>query len=209
LRLCARGRTGKTLELGEVVLESLNELHAIRKSQGECVGLTTGMQELDELTTGFRDSEFYVIGARPGMGKTAFACQAIRANCKEGRKCAFFSVEVKRTQIINRLIAMESKLSVFELRDPRWLTDDQMNRINIAAGEIATWPLMIEDSPALDVKELAAIARLFIAQGAEIIFVDYLQKLRAAGKDRFAKVTAIADSLWELGARDECSGRGP
>lgn len=131
--------------------------------------------------------------------RAALACQIIRHNCKQGRNCGFFSVEVKRTQIINRLIAMESGISVFELRDPRWLSDDEMNRIGLAAQEIAKWPLQIEDAPSLDIREVSAIARLFISRCAEINIVDYLQKIKAPGKDRFEKVTNIANGLWELG----------
>lgn len=199
LGIIHHGRIGKSLTVKEITLETLEELHTIRRMQGGCVGLTTGLDDLDELTTGFRDSEFYVIGARPGQGKTAFACQAIRKNCKAGRKCSFFSVEVIRTQIITRLIAQESKVSIFDMRDPRVLSEGQLNKINLAAAEVSEWPLLIEDSPRMDIKQLQAIARLHISQGAEIIFVDYLQKLRAPGRDRFEKVTAIADALWELG----------
>jgi replicative DNA helicase len=198
IEIIHHGRAGKTPGIGEIAQEAYTELMAIRQIDGRCVGLSTGLDELDALTTGFRNSEFYVIGARPGQGKTAIACQAIRRNCKEGRKCALFSIEVKRTQIMNRLAAMESKISVFEMRDTRGLSEDEMNRIALAMNDIGRWPLMIEDSPRLDVKEMAAIARLFISQGAEIIFVDYLQKLRAPGKTDFERVTATADALWEL-----------
>ncbi len=198
IQIVNHGRAGKTPEIGEIAHEAFAELMAIRRMDGRCVGLSTGLEDLDALTTGYRKSEFYVIGARPGQGKTAFACQAIRRSCKQGRKCALFSIEVKRTQIMNRLAAMESKISVFEMRDTRGLTDDEMNRIAVAMNEIGRWPLMIEDSPKLDLNEMAAIARLFISQGAEIIFVDYLQKLRAPGKTDFERVTATADALWEL-----------
>lgn len=192
------GRTGKAPEIADIGRNSLNELAAMRSNKGECIGLSTGLSELDELTTGFRESEFYVVGARPGQGKTALACQSLRQNCKNGRNCGFFSVEVTGTQIFNRLIAMETKVSVFELRDPRWLDQGQMDQIHRAAGEISKWPVLIEDSPSLDIRELTATARLFVSRGAEIIYVDYLQKLKAPGRDRFEKVTAIANGLWEL-----------
>lgn len=198
IQIVHHGRAGKTPAIAEIAHEAFAELMAIRQIDGRCVGLSTGLDELDALTTGFRNSEFYVIGARPGQGKTALACQAIRRNCKQGRKCALFSIEVKRTQIMNRLAAMESKISVFEMRDTRGLSDDEMNRIAVSMNEIGQWPLLIEDSPRLDLQEMAAIARLFISQGAEIIFVDYLQKLRAPGKTDYERVTATADALWEL-----------
>lgn len=198
IEIVHHGRAGRMPGIDEIAQEAFAELMAIRKMDGRCVGLSTGLDELDALTTGFRNGEFYVIGARPGQGKTAFACQAIRRNCKAGRKCALVSLEVKRTQILNRMAAMESKISVFEMRDTRGLSDEEMNRIALAMKDIGGWPLWIEDSPALDIAEMAALARLFISQGAEIIFVDYLQKLRAPGRTDYERVTATADALWEL-----------
>ena len=199
IRIVHHGRAGTTPEIGQIAVEFLNELETIRSMEGTCVGLSTGIDDLDEVTTGFRDSEFYVFGARPGQGKTALMCQAARANCKQGRKCSVFSVEVKRTQIMARLVSQECGISVFDMRDPRGLRDGELLRIQLAAAEISKWPLIIEDSPRMSIKQLGAIARLHVSQGAEIVFVDYLQKLRAPGKDRFSQVTAIADGLWELG----------
>lgn len=198
IKLVHHGRAGRVPSIAEIATEFLEEIHHIRSMDDACVGLSTGLDGLDSMTTGFRRSEFYVFGARPGDGKTALMCQAVRENCRAGRKCSAFSVEVKRTQIMQRLVAQESGISVFDMRDPRILTENEMHRVTMATAEVAKWPLLLEDSPRLDVKQLQAIARLHISQGAEIIFVDFLQKLRAAGRDRFEKVTAIADGLWEL-----------
>ena len=198
IRTVHHGKHGSSMKIEEIAREFMNEIQAIRKLDGNTVGLSTGLDDLDELTTGFRPSEFYVFGARPGDGKTAWMCQAVRTNCKAGRKCSVFSVEVKRGQIIQRLVSQETKISVFNMRDPRYLSIADMDRIKAAAAEIAQWPLCLEDSPRLDIKQLQAIARLHISQGAEIVFVDFLQKLRSHGRDRFEKVTAIADGLWEL-----------
>lgn len=198
IQLVHQGRAGRVPDIAEIATEFLQEIHAIRSMDDSCVGISTGLDDLDSMTTGFRRSEFYVFGARPGDGKTALMCQALRENCRAGRKCSAFSVEVKRTQIMQRLVSQESGISVFDMRDPRILTEGEMNRVMMAAAEVAKWPLLLEDSPRLDVKQLQAIARLHISQGAEVIFVDFLQKLRAAGRDRFEKVTAIADGLWEL-----------
>jgi replicative DNA helicase len=198
IKLVHHGRAGRVPDIAEIATEFLEEIHAIRSMDDSCVGISTGIDGLDSMTTGFRRSEFYVFGARPGDGKTALMCQALRENCRAGRKCSAFSVEVKRTQIMQRLVAQESGISVFDMRDPRILTEGEMMRVTTAAAEVAKWPLFLEDSPRLDVKQLQAIARLHISQGAEIIFVDFLQKLRATGRDRFEKVTAIADGLWEL-----------
>src|SRR5258707_9032736 len=150
------------------------------------------------MTTGFRAGEFYVIGATPANGKTALACQAIRANCLAGIKCGLFSVEMTGQQIIQRLAAMETGVDLFSLRDPRVLNPAEVNAVTESVATIAQWPLLIEDSGSISAKEIGAIARLFISQGARIIFVDYLQRVKAPGKTDFDRVTQVSESLCEL-----------
>ncbi len=193
-----RGRNGRTPELPELARQSLEQLHAIRAMESRCVGLTTGIPALDEITTGFRAGEFYVIGARPANGKTALACQAVRANCLAGVKCALFSVEMTGGQIIQRLSAMETGVDLFDLRDPRNLNETELRLVTEANSAIAGWPLLVEDSGRITIKEIGPLARMFISQGAQIIFVDYLQRVKAPGKTDFDRVTAVSESLCEL-----------
>jgi replicative DNA helicase len=192
------GRGSRTPPLPELARESLEQMHRVRTMKSRCVGLTTGIAQLDEMTTGFRAGEFYVIGARPGCGKTALACQAVRANCLAGVKCALFSVEMTGQQIIQRLAAMETGVDLFDLRDPRNLNQSEMSLVAEAVSAIAHWPLLIEDSGRISIKEIGALARMFISQGAEIIFVDYLQRVKALGKTDFDRVTAVSEALCEL-----------
>lgn len=192
------GRGSRTPELRELARQSLDEIYRVRAMKSRSVGLTTGIAALDEMTTGFRAGEFYVIGARPGCGKTALACQAIRANCLAGVKCALFSVEMTGAQIIQRLAAMETGVDLFDLRDPRNLNETELCRVNEAIAEIAAWPLLVEDSGRITIKEIGALARMFISQGAQIIFVDYLQRVKAPGKTDFDRVTAVSESLCEV-----------
>lgn len=192
------GRAGKSMTMPDICREALAELHAIRNSVGECIGKSTSLPMLDSITTGYRNSEFYVIGARPGNGKTAMMCQSARENIKRKSKPSIFSIEVPRIQIVNRLACMETGISVFDTRDPRGLSTTDMQRLQEAISEIALWPMFIEDSPRMTLKQLSAIARMHISQGADIIYVDFLQRMRAPGKTEYDRVTAAADGLWEL-----------
>jgi replicative DNA helicase len=192
------GRGARTPPLPELARESLEQMHLIRSMKSRSVGLTTGIAQLDEMTTGFRRGEFYVIGARPANGKTALACQAVRANCLAGVTCALFSVEMTGQQIIQRLAAMETGVDLFDLRDPRNLNASEVAAVTDAVAGIAQWPLLVEDSGRITIKEIGALARMFISQGAQIIFVDYLQRVKAPGKTDFDRVTAVSESLCEL-----------
>jgi replicative DNA helicase len=193
-----RGRGSRTPPLPELARQTLEQIHNIRSLNQRCVGLTTGIAGLDNMTTGFRAGEFYVIGARPANGKTALACQAIRANCLAGVKCALFSVEMTGSQIIQRLTAMETGLDLFDLRDPRNLNVTEFNLVQETVARIGGWPLLVEDSGKITVREIGVLARMFISQGAQIIFVDYLQRVRAPGKTDFDRVTQVSESLCEL-----------
>ena len=129
-----KGRGSRTPELPELARQSLEQVHLVRSMPERCVGFTTGIPALDEITTGFRNGEFYVVGARPANGKTAFACQAIRANCLAGVKCGLFSVEMTGQQIVQRLAAMETGIDLFDLRDPRNLNHTELNDLEDATG---------------------------------------------------------------------------
>ena len=193
------GRVGTNASLPDICRDALNKLNEIRKSEGACIGLSTGIQTLDEMTTGFRQHEFYVIGARPGQGKTAWMCQSVRVNALARRKVSVFSLEVPREQIIYRLACQHTGISVFDTRDPRVLSAVDMNRLAEACSEIAQWPILIEDTPRLTIKQFAAIGRLHVSQGAEAIYVDFLQKMKHPSRSEYDRVTAIADGLWEFG----------
>lgn len=199
IQIVHHGRVGKISSMADIVRDALNELETISRMQGICIGMETGLPMLNEFTTGFRGGEFYVMGARPGQGKTAWMCQSIRANAKKGRKCGVFSIEVPKNQIFYRLACMETGLTIRDTRDPRQLTMVEKRLLAEAGAEIAEWPILIDDNPRMNLKQLQAVARLHIAQGSEIEYVDFLQKIRHPGRSEYDKVTAIADGLWELG----------
>lgn len=199
IQIVQHGRAGKVSSMEDIARSALNKLEEISRMQGVCIGLDTGLPMLNEFTTGFRDGEFYVIGARPGQGKTAFMCQSIRANAKRKRKCSVFNVEIPNEQFFYRLACMETGLSIHDTRDPRQLNAVEKQMLTEASAEIAQWPILADDNPRMTLKQLQAIARLHISQGAEIIYVDFLQKIRHPGRSEYDKVTAIADGLWELG----------
>lgn len=199
IEIIYHGRAGKSVSIKEACVQTLNELNEIRKFEGRCIGLSTGLRKLDDSTTGFRKGEFYVVGARPGNGKTAWMCQSIRENAKAGKTVSVFSMEVPRQQIICRLACQETGLNVFDTRDPRVLNDSEWRILAEAIADVSEWPILLEDSPRMTLKQFSAIARLHISQGAEAIYVDFLQKMKHPARTEFDKTTAIADGLWELG----------
>lgn len=195
-----RGKFGEGITIYKAANDTMNNLDAQRHATGECIGRTVGIPEWDEVTTGFRDGEFTVFGARPGMGKTALMCQGVRAQVARGERPGIFSLEVDRQQIVMRLACQEAGIPVFETRDPRTMRRDDFVKLkNTIAGIGAGWPIFIDDNPRLTIKDIQAIARLWVAKGCTCIWLDFIQKVRPAGfMSEYDRVTQTVDGLWLL-----------
>lgn len=198
LSILQRGRKFSIRSMAQIAQDTWANIERLRFIEHSCIGLHTGLLELDNAITGFRAGEYYVIGARPGQGKTALACQSLRENCKAGNKVAMFSIEMTEEQIMLRLLSMETGIDIFDLRDPRTLSRWDMDKIKLCLAEISKWPLVIDDSSKVTIHELTARARLMIKQGAKAIYVDYLQRVGGDGRSPFDKVTSVSEGLCEL-----------
>lgn len=170
--------------------KAYEEIISIKRTAGECIGLPSGIAELDRETTGLRDGEVTIIGARPGQGKTWLMCQLARINCKRGKKVGIFSIEMRRRQLLHRLACQESGVSFDRIRDPRFLNPVDELRLGDAYAEISKWPLEIDDASSLRRDQLTARARLMVRKGADLIMLDYLQRIQSErGEKLFEAVT--------------------
>lgn len=170
--------------------KAFEEIITIKRLAGECIGLVTGMAELDRETTGLRKGEYTVIGARPGQGKSWLMCQIARANCKRGVAVGIFSIEMRRRQLLHRLACQESGVSFDRIRDPRYLNTVDENRLAKAYSEISKWPLEIDDTTSLRRDQLTSRARLMARKGTELFLIDYLQRIQSErGEKLFEAVT--------------------
>lgn len=193
-----KGRKFKLRTMAEIAQQTWQNIERLRTLEQDCIGLHTGLSALDRATTGYRNGEYYVIGARPGQGKTSLACQSIRANCKAGIKTAFFSIEMTEEQVMLRFLSMETGIDLFELRDSRSLSRWDREKIQLALGVISEWPLVIDDSSKVSIHELVARSRMLIKQDCKAIYVDYLQRVQGDGRSPFDKVTSVSEGLCEL-----------
>lgn len=176
----------------------LTEIHRDR-ARGEVLpGFSYGVADLDYKTTGIRPKEFTIIGGRPKDGKTALALQAIQANCSQKIPVAFFSVEMNKEAIHERLLSSVSKVPFRHLRE-RWrLTDEEMIRIHNAKEAIDEWPLYIDDSAEITVTEICARARLLQRRhGVKLVVVDYMQIINGHGdiRQRLIKISRALRTL--------------
>jgi replicative DNA helicase len=178
--------------------------HAIEKhshSKSEYTGIPSGFQELDRLTLGFQNSEFIVIGARPSVGKTAFAL-TVAANMTIRQKIpvGFFSLEMSAMAIMQRLLSMEARLDSQRMRTGM-LSPADFSRLTEAAGRLYEAPLYISDSPDLKLLDLRAQARRMKAnENVKAIFVDYITLIGSENPDlpRHEQIAEVSRSLKAL-----------
>lgn len=165
-------------------------------------GITTGFERLDFLTAGLQNSDLIIIAARPSMGKTAFAmCLALNAAQKQNIPVAFFSLEMSREQLLQRMLAVRAKVDLSHLRRPSLLTQDDWTSLHAAADVISSIKIFIDDSPGISTMELRAKARRLKAdQGLGLIIVDYLQLMRSSRRtdSRELEISDISRSLKSL-----------
>ncbi|HFB67377.1 MAG TPA: replicative DNA helicase, partial [Calditrichae bacterium] len=144
------------------------------------IGIATGFDALDHLTSGFQRGDLIILAGRPSMGKTAFALNLARnAAVEEGVGVGIFSLEMSDMQLVQRLLCAEGLINLQNLRTGR-LTEKEWTRLPQAAGVLAEAPIYIDDTPALDMNRLTARARRMVMEkGVGFIIIDYLQLMEA------------------------------
>lgn len=159
-----------------VFIDKLSEIHEAKDTGG--LGLRCGIRCLDGVLGGLQPSDMTVVGARPGVGKTAFALSVMRNVAKTGKRVGFFSTEMPIFQVMSRLASIEGNIHAGKLRHAD-LSDDDFARLTLATKSITALSFRVCDKPAITVGELAMQARAWMADGGiDFIAIDYLTRLK-------------------------------
>ncbi len=193
--------SGTYVRAGDIIPETIEAIEKQYHAHDSYTGIPSGFPALDTMLSGFQRSEFIVIGARPSVGKTALALSmaaniSIRQNCPVG----FFTLEMSRMALMQRLVASEARISIQILRTGM-LKPADFNNLTTAAGLIYEAPLYISDIPNIKLLDLRAQARRMRSHHhVEIIFVDYLTLIQAENQDlpRHEQIAEISRSLKAL-----------
>ena len=165
-------------------------------------GLASGFDKLDAATNGWQNGNLIVVAGRPAMGKTAFALSLVRNMAVEKKiPLAMFSLEMSKVQLVNRLIANVSKVSIERIRSGQIAKND-WSKIETGVSSMLGAPLYVDDSPSLSVSDLRVKAgKLVHEYGVKMIIIDYLQLMNATGMkfgSREQEVSMISRSLKQL-----------
>jgi len=181
-----------------IVKDIVNYLDEVYKTKAEFTGVPSGFSELDRLTSGFQPSELIIIGARPGMGKTAIALSmAANIAIRQNKPVAFFSLEMSDQALMLRLLSSEAGIDSHKLKTGFFAYSD-FQKIFDAAGVIHDAPLYIVDMPDMTMLNIQAMARMLrIQEKVEIIFIDYIGRISSENKmlARYEFISDVSRSL--------------
>jgi len=190
--------TDSVKEIKEVIGMVVDDLERIIEQGHILTGVPTGYTDLDELLSGLQPSTLNVVGARPAMGKTAFALGIAASIAKTGLPVMVFSLEMGHKELTQRVLASEARVDSQKMRNGR-LTQQDWSKIGRAIGELEHAPLFIDDNPLITVMEIRAKARRLMARTGQIgcIIIDYLQLMtgRTNAENRQVEVSEMSRSL--------------
>jgi replicative DNA helicase len=194
-------------ELGDLLPEVIDEIERIQEQGHILTGAPTGYTDLDELLTGLQPSTLCIVGARPSMGKTAFALGlAVNVAIEAHKPVLFFSLEMGHRELAQRILASEARVDSSKFRKGN-LEGPDWTKINRALGRLEA-PLHIDDNPNTTVMEIRAKARRLQAKSGQIglIIIDYLQLMTGGGEseNRQLEVSEMSRGLKILARELEC-----
>lgn len=185
--------------LKDELQSAYERIEKIHKEGGQLRGVPTGFAEIDSNLSGLQQSDLIVLGARPSLGKTSLVLDIARnASLKDGRSVGIFSLEMSKEQIIDRLIAAEAQIPVWELRTGRLKEDEDFQLVQHALDQLSKAKIFIDDTPSPTILQMRSMARRLQAEhGLDLIIVDYLQLIqpRAHVESLVQQVTEFSRGL--------------
>lgn len=188
---------GAVEHIGQSISEEVERAEKIINGVKTEFGLATGFSVLDKTLWGLQKSDLVIVGARAGVGKTAFALNVLEHAANGGAKCLFFSLEMPKKQIARRLISIMTEIPNRELNEARSL-QTRFVRIREARDKLNQSGLYIDDTTNNTVPDMMLKAKRMQRQsGLDLVVVDYLQFVKPAAKsgNRFQDVGEIARDL--------------
>jgi replicative DNA helicase len=190
--------TDSTRTLSELLSLTMDQLQVTFERGSTITGTATGFHDLDELMSGLQPSSLVIVGARPAMGKSAFALgMATHVAQTSNLPVLFFSLEMGHAELAQRILSSEARVDSQKIRTGR-LNESDWSKVGRAIGRLEV-PLHLDDNPSVTVMEIRAKARRMKARygGLGLIVIDYLQLMqgRTSAENRQLEVSEISRNL--------------
>lgn len=185
------------VRLSRALQDAADEIELIQKKDG-LSGVPTGFTQLDKSTNGLHPGQLVIIAARPGLGKSTLALDIAReAAIKNKLATAVFSLEMSTTEIAMRLLSAETGIQLQSMRRGG-ITDNEWAIMAERRSNIGAAPLVIDDSPNLNIVEIRAKCRRMLKEfDLKLVIIDYLQLMTSGKKveNRQQEVSEFSRSL--------------
>ena len=175
----------------------IDELEGIWRGD-KTLGAVTGYKSFDRITGGLQNNRLYVIGARPGIGKSSLAMNIFLRAAYRETKAYIVSLEMSATEIGRRLFACESRVSEQKFRE-KTVTESEFKLVTSAAERLKPLPFTIDDF-SRSLSDIVMACHQAVAEGAQLIVIDYLQKIVIPKfrHNRNELVTEISGSMKDI-----------
>ena len=182
------------VSLESILTDSFDRIEELSKNKGSLRGVRTGYRDLDNMTAGLQKSDLIILAARPAMGKTTLVTNlAYNVATIEKNPVLFFSLEMSKEQLVDRMLADASGVDSWNIRTGN-LSDEDFAKLSEAMGEMAEAPIYIDDTPGLSVLEMRTKARRIAHENPlGLIIVDYLQLMQANGNHNGNRVQEVSE----------------
>ncbi|MFC1658468.1 replicative DNA helicase [Candidatus Omnitrophota bacterium] len=194
-------RTSNIVSMKEVIQKNIEQIDQVYQKKAQVSGIPTGYMDLDIKTAGLHASDLIVVAGRPSMGKSALAAGlAEYAGVIHKTPLAFFSLEMSKEQLVQRMLCAHARVDAHKVRTG-YLSPSDWPKLTAAAGKLSEAPIFIDDTPGISVLELRAKARRLKAHhNIQMIILDYLQLMRGKerSENRQQEISEISRSLKAL-----------
>lgn len=183
-----------------LLTKAVNRIELLYERDDPITGISTGFNDLDDMTSGLQPADLIVIAGRPSMGKTALAMNiAENVSIRSSLPVAVFSMEMPGEAIMLRMISSLGRIDHKRVRTGR-LEDAEWARLTSAVSLLAEAPIYIDDMAALTVAEIRARSRRLVREvgGLGLIVLDYIQLMGGDADNRVLELSAITRGLKHL-----------
>jgi replicative DNA helicase len=200
LAVANRKHANGVTKIKDVVKSAMARIEELYDSKEAFTGLPTGFNDFDKMTSGLQPSDLIIVAARPSMGKSSLVLNiAEHVALKGGKSVAFFSLEMSKEQLVQRLLCSQAQIDASRLRIGQ-LQESEWPKLVQAADNLSNAKIMLDDTPGMTALEMRSKARRWKNEnGLDLIIVDYLQLMQGSSKrssdNRQQEMSEISRSL--------------
>ncbi len=203
-----RPKEGGLTEVNSLLKATVQRIDELFRSGSDLTGVSAGLEDLDQRTSGWQPGELIILAARPSMGKTALALNFVEAAIfTQPKPVLVFSMEMPSASLVMRMMSSVGRIDQSKIRNGK-LTEEDWPKLSAGVSKLKDKPLFIDDTPGLSPQDLRARVRRLVREHGNpgMIMVDYLQLMQIVGasEGRTQVISEISRSLKALAKQFDC-----